>query len=86
MTRWFLRLSKALLICDGFIAGAPQIARIIQRGSSDDVSILSWAWMFVMACLWAWQGHRDKSAMTFWGSVVWAINNAAVSIIAVIYR
>lgn len=77
---------QALLLFDGFIAGAPQIFRMLHRGSSEDVSILSWVWMFTMACLWAWQGKKDKSPMTFWGSVVWAMNNAIVTLVAIFYR
>lgn len=75
-----------LLLADGLIAGIPQILRMLERGSSEDVSIATWGWMFFMACAWAWQGKRDASAMTFWGSIVWAVNNASVVVVAVILR
>jgi uncharacterized protein with PQ loop repeat len=77
---------QGLLILDGFFAGVPQIVRILERGSSSDVSILSWAWMAVMASLWVYQGVRDKSPVLLWSSVIWGLNNASVAIIATIYR
>jgi hypothetical protein len=77
---------QGLLILDGFFAGVPQIVRILERGSSSDVSILSWAWMAVMASLWVYQGVRDKSPVLLWSSVIWGLNNASVAIIAAIYR
>lgn len=77
---------QGLLILDGFFAGVPQILRIIQRGSSSDVSILSWGWMAVMAGLWVYQGVRDRSRVLLWSSVIWGLNNASVAIIAAIYR
>jgi uncharacterized protein with PQ loop repeat len=75
-----------LLILDGFFAGVPQIERILARHSSADVSVLSWAWMSVMACLWVYQGIRDKSPVLLWSSVVWGLNNLSVAIIATLYR
>ncbi len=77
---------QGLLILDGFFAGVPQILRILQRGSSSDVSILSWAWMAVMASLWVYQGARDKSPVLLWSSAIWGLNNASVAIIATVYR
>lgn len=77
---------QSLLILDGFFAGVPQVIRILGRGSSADVSILSWAWMSVMACLWVYQGIRDRSRVLLWSSVIWGVNNASVAIIAAIYR
>ncbi len=77
---------QGLLILDGFFAGVPQIVRILERGSSSDVSILSWAWMAVMASLWVYQGVRDKSPVLLWSSVIWGLNNASVAIIATVYR
>ncbi len=77
---------QCLLILDGFFAGVPQIVRILERGSSSDVSILSWAWMSVMASLWVYQGVRDKSPVLLWSSVIWGLNNVSVAIIATVYR
>jgi uncharacterized protein with PQ loop repeat len=77
---------QGLLILDGFFAGVPQIVRILQRGMSSDVSILSWAWMAVMAGLWVYQGIREKSPVLLWSSAIWGVNNAAVAIIAAIFR
>lgn len=77
---------QGLLILDGFFAGVPQIIRILQRGTSSDVSILSWAWMAVMACLWVYQGLRDKSPILLWSSVIWGLNNASVAIVAIVFR
>jgi uncharacterized protein with PQ loop repeat len=75
-----------LLILDGFFAGVPQVYRILQRGSSADVSILSWSWMAVMASLWVYQGIRDKSPVLLWSSVIWGVNNLSVAILATLYR
>lgn len=77
---------QSLLILDGFFAGVPQIHRILVRGSSADVSILSWAWMSVMASLWVYQGIRDKSPVLLWSSVIWGLNNLSVAIVATIFR
>jgi uncharacterized protein with PQ loop repeat len=77
---------QSLLILDGFFAGIPQVHRILERGSSADVSILSWAWMSVMATLWVYQAIRDKSPVLLWSSVIWGVNNASVAIIATVYR
>ncbi len=75
-----------LLILDGFFAGVPQVCRILERRSSADVSILSWAWMSVMAALWVYQAVRDRSPVLLWSSVIWGINNASVAVVAAIYR
>jgi hypothetical protein len=64
----------------------PQIVRIIERGSSSDVSILSWTWMAVMASLWVYQGARDRSPVLLWSNVIWGLNNASVAILAAVYR
>jgi uncharacterized protein with PQ loop repeat len=77
---------QSLLILDGFFAGVPQVYRILERQSSADVSILSWAWMSVMAVLWVYQAIRDKSPILLWSSVIWGVNNATVAIIATVYR
>jgi len=77
---------QSLLILDGFFAGVPQVHRILVRGSSADVSILSWAWMSVMASLWVYRGVRDRSPVLLWSSVIWGLNNASVAVIATIYR
>lgn len=77
---------QSLLILDGFFAGVPQVLRIIERRSSADVSILSWAWMTVMAGLWVYQAIRDKSRVLLWSSVFWGLNNLAVAILAAVYR
>jgi hypothetical protein len=77
---------QGLLMLDGFFAGVPQIHRIFERGSSADVSILSWSWMAIMAVLWVYQGVRDKSPVLVWSSVIWALNNASVAVVAAIYR
>ena len=77
---------QALLILDGFFAGVPQVLLIVQRRSSADVSILSWAWMAVMAGLWVYQAVRDKSQVLFWSSVFWGLNNLTVAVLAAIYR
>jgi uncharacterized protein with PQ loop repeat len=77
---------QVLLILDGFFAGIPQIHRILERGSSADVSILSWSWMSVMACLWVYQGIREKSRVLLWSSVIWGINNLSVAVVAAVYR
>ena len=77
---------QTLLILDGFFAGVPQIHRILERGSSADVSIISWSWMSLMACLWVYQAMRDKSPVLLWSSVIWGLNNASVAVVAAIYR
>ncbi len=77
---------QALLILDGFFAGVPQVLRIVERRSSADVSILSWAWMSVMAGLWVYQAIRDKSRVLLWSSVFWGLNNLAVAVLAAVYR
>jgi uncharacterized protein with PQ loop repeat len=77
---------QSLLILDGFFAGVPQVHRILERGSSADVSILSWAWMSVMASLWVYQAVRDRSPVLLWSSVIWGLNNLTVAIVAAIYR
>ena len=77
---------QVLLILDGFFAGIPQIHRLLERGSSADVSILSWSWMSVMACLWVYQGIREKSRVLLWSSVIWGINNLSVAVVAAVYR
>ena len=77
---------QALLILDGFFAGVPQIIRILERRSSADVSILSWAWMAVMAGLWVYQAIRDKSPVLLWSSIFWGLNNLSVAILATVYR
>ena len=77
---------QALLILDGFFAGVPQVLRIVERRSSADVSILSWAWMSVMAGLWVYQAIRDKSRVLLWSSVFWGLNNLTVAVLAAVYR
>jgi uncharacterized protein with PQ loop repeat len=77
---------QSLLILDGFFAGVPQVLLIIERRSSADVSILSWAWMSVMAGLWVYQAIRDKSRVLFWSSVFWGLNNLTVAVLAAVYR
>jgi uncharacterized protein with PQ loop repeat len=77
---------QILLVMDGFFAGIPQLIKIFTRGSPADVSILSWVWMAVMACLWVYQGFREKSAVLFWSSIIWGLNNLSVAIVASIYR
>ena len=75
-----------LLIFDGFISGMPQAVRIVTRKSSEDVSIPAGLWMVLMACLWAYKAHQDRSPVLFWGSLVWAVTNYAVCVSATIYR
>ncbi len=80
------RFIQFLLVLDGFFAGVPQVIRILERRSSADVSILSWAWMGVMAGLWVYQGYRDKSPVLLWSSVIWGVNNITVAILATVFR
>jgi hypothetical protein len=42
--------------------------------------------MSVMACLWVYQGARDRSPVLLWSSVIWGLNNASVAIIAGAFR
>jgi uncharacterized protein with PQ loop repeat len=77
---------KCLLILDGFFAGIPQIVRILEHRSSSDVSILSWSWMAIIACLWIYQGIRENSPVLLWSSVIWGLNNASVAVIAAVFR
>jgi uncharacterized protein with PQ loop repeat len=77
---------QSLLILDGFFAGVPQLYRIFERGSSADVSIISWSWMAVMAVLWVYQGIQDKSPVLLWSSVIWGVNNASVAVFAAVFR
>jgi uncharacterized protein with PQ loop repeat len=86
MKKAFVRAFQAILLVDGIIAATPQICRILRHRSSMDVSLMAWGWMLLMACSWAWQGNRDKSPMIFWGSVVWALSDAAVLVTAAIFR
>ena len=86
MKKYLQTIVQLLLIMDGFFAGVPQVIRILERRSSADVSILSWSWMSVMACLWVYQGRKDKSPVLLWSSVIWGVNNAAVAILAAVFR
>lgn len=75
-----------LLTLDSFIAGVPQIVRILHTKSSNDVSIFTWVFSGITCIIWSIQAFKSKNVSLLLGGLSWLLMDIIISILAIYYR
>lgn len=79
-------LLMIILVMDAPVSTAPQVIKMFNTGSSQDVSIITWCGMFFMALLWTWVAKKESSPKLVVGSALWAVCDLIVAVVAAFFR